>query len=36
MDNYFNEAARNLYSDLGFNHNGEIEEDEIQMEYNLK
>ncbi|MDV3426208.1 MAG: GNAT family N-acetyltransferase [Bacillota bacterium] len=30
------EAARNLYSDLGFNHNGDVDEDEIQMEYNLK
>lgn len=30
------EAARNLYSKLGFNHNGEIDENEIYMEYNLK
>lgn len=30
------EIARNLYSDMGFHHNGDVDEDEIHMEYDLK
>ena len=30
------ETARNLYLDMGFYHTGEVDEDEIIMEYNLK
>ncbi|MGH4122620.1 MAG: hypothetical protein ACREV6_06790 [Clostridium sp.] len=27
------EVARNLYLDMGFNHTGEVDEDEIVMNY---
>lgn len=30
------EAARNLYLSMGFDHNGIVDEDEIVMEYNLR
>ena len=30
------EVARNLYLGMGFHHTGEVDEDEIVMEYNLK
>ncbi|WP_055668694.1 GNAT family N-acetyltransferase [Desnuesiella massiliensis] len=30
------EIARNLYLGMGFHHTGEVDEDEIIMEYNLK
>ncbi|MGH4125535.1 MAG: GNAT family N-acetyltransferase [Clostridium sp.] len=30
------EVARNLYLDMGFHYTGEVDEDEIVMEYNLK